>query len=115
MNSFDSSGIMLREAFLIRQSVLDSKQSIVLSTIDALANLCIVGNKNYAGALRWYNVLLARLKVNRTHYDDKILKAAHRKAIVYYKIGRVHLMQNDIESALQSMKDGAQILRHIDN
>jgi len=24
-------------------------------------------------------------------------------------------MQNDIESALQSMKDGAQILRHIDN
>lgn len=144
MGMLDNCGILLREAILVscfylncleqeelnltpwkhfhvsflfstqlQESVLRPHHSTVLCTVDALANVCI-RNKNFAGALRWFNSLLNRLNEFRPYHTHKIGRNVQRQVIVLYKMSRVHLMQNDKESALQRIKCALQLLQRMD-
>ena len=74
----------------------------------SLAQICLQ-NDNNSGALRWYNSLLLRLEEFRPYNFHKCRRNVRRQIVILYKLSRVHLIQNDKESALQRLKNALKL------
>lgn len=92
--------MVLKEAVALQEVVLGRYHATVLSTLDNLADSC-ASSGQAAEALKLYGTVLSRFETGENSDNDKVLRA---KAVLLYKMSRVHRSRNDLSSQLESLQ-----------
>lgn len=92
---------VLREALELQEDVLGETNATVLSTLDNLADSCANAG-SYEAALSYYQDVLRRFEAGP--YQASGPKTARAKAVLLYKMSRVHRKQGNVTGQLEHLK-----------
>lgn len=102
--------LVLKEAADLQERVLGRSNATLLSTLDNLAD-SYAHSGNATDALGTYNLVFERFCSGGPSDMKKLSRA---KAVLLYKISRVHRRQNDSESQLSFLQMAQQALSSVD-
>jgi len=103
--------LVLREAVQLQESVLGRSHATVLSTLDNLAD-SFANSGNTADALRTYNIILERFRFGGRTDSVKMSRA---KAVLLYKMSRVHRQRKDRANQLDTLQKALQSMNKFSN
>lgn len=91
----------MTEALQFQEKVLGPSHGTVLETLDSIAEACLVG-ANTSLALKFYKEALGRLDSRNSTVEE---------AAILYKISRVNLQNNELESQMYRLQMASKVLQ----